>query len=74
MYDRDDSAPTLLSFLIGGTIGAVVASLLATRTGPALRRRIRARVRAGARRALGARRRAVPEPGLPEDMGRADRG
>jgi hypothetical protein len=74
LYDRDDSAPTLLSFLIGGTIGAVVASLLATRTGPALRRRIRARVRAGVRRALPARERGIPEPGLPADLGRADRG
>jgi len=41
MYDRDDSAPALLSFLIGGIIGASVTCLLAPQTGIVLRRRIR---------------------------------
>ena len=41
MYDRDDSAPALLSFLIGGIIGASVTCLLAPQSGIALRRRIR---------------------------------
>ena len=44
MYDRDDSAPALLSFLIGGIIGASVTCLLAPQTGIVLRRRI---IRAG---------------------------
>jgi gas vesicle protein len=61
MYDRDDSAPALLSFLIGGIIGASVTCLLAPQSGIALRRRIRERVddrarkgRAAARRLAGA--------------------
>jgi gas vesicle protein len=41
MYDRDDSAPALLSFLIGGIIGASVTCLLAPQAGIVLRRRIR---------------------------------
>ena len=49
MYDRDDSAPSLLSFLIGGVVGASLACLLAPQTGTALRRRIRAGVGGGAR-------------------------
>src|SRR5687767_11502693 len=44
MYDRDDSAPSLLSFLIGGIIGASLTCLLAPQSGIALRRRIRAGV------------------------------
>ena len=49
MYDRDDSAPALLSFLIGGIVGASLTCLLAPQSGPALRRRIRAGVDDGAR-------------------------
>ena len=82
MYDRDDSAPTLLSFLIGGFIGASLTCLLAPQTGTALRRRIRDGVDEGARKGLaavgrlagGGRAPAVPEPGLPADMGRGGRG
>lgn len=74
MYDRDDAAPALLSFLIGG-----IACLLATRSGPALRRLLRERLEAGAGRAGLPRARrvpdpGVPEPGLPADMGRGERG
>jgi gas vesicle protein len=50
MYDRDDSAPSLLSFLIGGIIGASLACLLAPSSGAALRRRIGARAAGEARR------------------------
>ena len=79
MYDRDDSAPSLLSFLIGGIVGASLTCLLAPQAGIALRRRIGARVGAGARKARAALRpssappEALPEPGLPTGMGR-DRG
>ena len=79
MYDRDDSAPSLLSFLIGGIVGASLTCLLAPQAGIALRRRIGASVGAGARKARAAlrpssaRAEALPEPGLPADMGR-DRG
>lgn len=79
MYDRDDSAPTLLSFLIGGIVGASVTCLLAPQTGIALRRRIRLALKAGggpstAPPALTPGAARVPEPGLPTDMGRGDRG
>jgi hypothetical protein len=78
MYDRNDSAPTLLSFLIGGVVGASLTCLLAPQTGTALRRRIRAAVNRDALPAghAPARRsnRNVPEPGLPTDMGRGGRG
>jgi hypothetical protein len=79
MYDRDDSAPALLSFLIGGIVGATAACLLATRSGPQLRRLLRERLDAGAARvriprALERPDPAVPEPGLPADMGRGERG
>ena len=87
MYDRDDSAPALLSFLIGGIVGASLTCLLAPQTGTALRRRIRDGVDDRARRGRAAvrrlteprpiappERRAVPEPGLPTDMGRGGRG
>ena len=50
MYDRDDSAPALLSFLIGGIVGASLTCLLAPQSGHALRGRIRASVDEGARR------------------------
>jgi hypothetical protein len=84
MYDRDDSAPALLSFLIGGIVGASLTCLLAPPSGTALRRRIRESVHDHARgssappaEAAGASpRRAgkVPEPGLPTDMGGGGRG
>ena len=90
MYDRDDSAPSLLSFLIGGIVGASITCLLAPQTGTALRRRIREGVDDRARRGRAAVRRlteteprpvasspsgrAVPEPGLPTDMGEGGRG
>ena len=88
MYDRDDSAPSLLSFLIGGIVGASITCLLAPQTGTALRRRIREGVDDRARRGRVAVRRlteprpvapspgsvAVPEPGLPTDMGKGGRG
>jgi len=50
MYDRDDASPALLSFLIGGIVGASLTCLLAPQSGAALRRRIRARVDDGARK------------------------
>jgi gas vesicle protein len=50
MYDRDDSAPTLLSFLIGGAIGATLICLLAPESGIALRQRIRRGMARGARK------------------------
>ena len=50
MYDRHDSAPSLLSFLIGGILGASLTCLLAPQSGRTLRRRIRSRARSGARR------------------------
>ena len=56
MYDRDDSAPALLSFLIGGIIGASLTCLLAPQSGIALRRRIRQGVHDGARRSRAAAR------------------
>lgn len=89
MYDRDDSAPALLSFLIGGIVGASLTCLLAPPSGTALRRRIRDGVDDGARKGRAAARRLagagkafageagggkVPEPGLPTDMGRGGRG
>jgi len=79
MYDRDDAAPALLSFLIGGIVGATAACLLATRSGPALRRLLRERLEAGAGRAGLPRATrvpdpGVPEPGLPAEMGRGERG
>ena len=89
MYDRDDSAPALLSFLIGGIVGASLTCLLAPQSGTALRRRIREGVIDRARRsraapaeasgasprhARTATARKVPEPGLPTDMGRGGRG
>jgi len=82
MYDRNDSAPSLLSFLIGGVVGASLACLLAPQSGIALRRLIRAGVDDGARKGRAAARRLaaagsaanVPEPGLPTDMGKAGRG
>jgi gas vesicle protein len=88
MYDRDDSAPSLLSFLIGGIVGASLTCLLAPQSGIALRRRIRAGVAGGTRRGRTAARRLadaagvriqdssarVPEPGLPTDMGGSGRG
>lgn len=80
MYDRDDSAPSLLSFLIGGIVGASLTCLLAPQSGIALRRRIGARVRSGTRKARAAVRpsdvpsAALPEPGLPSGMGRDHRG
>jgi len=57
MYDRDDSAPALLSFLIGGVVGASLTCLLAPRSGTALRRRIRDGMDDGARRGRAAARR-----------------
>lgn len=57
MYDRDDSAPALLSFLIGGIVGASLTCLLAPQTGTALRRRIRDGVDHGARKGRAAARR-----------------
>ena len=88
MYDRDDSAPSLLSFLIGGIVGASLTCLLAPQSGIALRRRIREGVDDRARRGREAARRLaatgravaspsgprVPEPGLPTDMGGGGRG
>ena len=82
MYDRDDSAPALLSFLIGGIVGASITCLLAPQSGTALGRRIRDGVDDGARKGRAAARRLastrrahmVPEPGLPTDMGRGGRG
>ena len=80
MYDRDDSAPALLSFLIGGIIGASVTCLLAPQSGIVLRRRIRKGVDDRLRRggagvtALAPGSRKVPEPGLPTDMGGSGRG
>jgi len=84
MYDRDDSAPALLSFLIGGIVGASLTCLLAPQSGTELRRRIRDGVDTGARKGRAAARRLaeastqgagkVPEPGLPTDMGRGGRG
>ena len=68
MYDRHDSAPALLSFLIGGIVGASLTRLLAPPSGTALRRRIQKL----ATSTLSARK--VPEPGLPTDMGRGGRG
>lgn len=79
MYDRDDSAPALLSFLIGGLVGASLTVLFAPDSGPATRRRLRQglgdtarRGREAARRTMG--RSSLPEPGLPTDMGRSPRG
>ena len=57
MYDRDDSAPALLSFLIGGIIGASVTCLLAPQSGIALRRRLREDVDDRARKGRAAARR-----------------
>ena len=57
MYDRDDSAPALLSFLIGGIVGASLTCLLAPQSGTALRRRIRHGVDHGARKGRAAARR-----------------
>ena len=77
MYDRDDSAPALLSFLIGGIVGASLTCLLAPQSGTALRRRIRDGVDDGARKGRAASSphgRKVPEPGLPTDMGGGGRG
>ena len=89
MYDREDSAPALLSFLIGGLVGASLTVLFTPESGSATRRRISKGVRDTARRARDAARRAgeaserlvegpaaatVPEPGLPTDMGRGNRG
>lgn len=81
MYDRDDSAPSLLSFLIGGIVGASLTCLLAPQSGTALRRRIREGVDDGARKGRAGAEGAstpsagkVPEPGLPTDMGRGGRG
>jgi gas vesicle protein len=79
MYDRDDSAPSLLSFLIGGIVGASLTCLFAPQSGIALRRRIREGVDDRARRGRAAVRRlaegrVVPEPGLPTDMGKGGRG
>ena len=82
MYDRDDAAPALLSFLIGGIVGASITCLLAPQPGTVLRRRIREGVDEGARKGRAAARRLtatrsagnVPEPGLPTDMGRGGRG
>ena len=59
MYDRNDAAPSLLSFLIGGIIGASVICLVAPRSGVALRRGIRARLGAGARKGRAAARRVA---------------
>ena len=59
MYDRDDSAPTLLSFLIGGAIGATLICLLAPESGIALRRRIRTGLEKGARKGRRAVRRVA---------------
>ena len=80
MYDRDDSAPSLLSFLIGGIVGASLTCLLAPQAGIALRRRIGTRVANGARKVRAAARRSaigsgeLPEPGLPVEIGRDHRG
>jgi hypothetical protein len=84
MYDRDDSAPALLSFLIGGIVGASLTCLFAPQAGIALRRRIRDGVGDRTRRLARAGRvlagstvprpGKVPEPGLPTDMGRDGRG
>lgn len=68
MYDRNDSAPSLLSFLIGGIIGASLTCLLAPQTGVALRRRIRAGIGSRARRVRTSAR-ALPEPGLATTSG-----
>jgi gas vesicle protein len=57
MYDRHDSAPTLLSFLIGGIVGASLTCLLAPQSGTDLRRRIRDGVDNGARKGRAAARR-----------------
>ena len=57
MYDRDDSAPALLSFLIGGIVGASLTCLLAPQSGTALRRRIRDGVDSGTRKGRAAARR-----------------
>ena len=74
VYDRDDSAPALLSCLIGGILGASVACLLAPRSGDSMRRHIRRRLNAGVAGRRAAAERAVPEPGLPARMGRDQRG
>lgn len=57
MHDRDDAAPALLSFLIGGIVGASLTCLLAPQSGIALRRRLRDGVDDGARRSRAAARR-----------------
>jgi gas vesicle protein len=59
MYDRNDSAPSLLSFLIGGIAGASLICLLAPQSGSALRRRIRAGLDGGARKGRAAARRVA---------------
>jgi len=64
MDDRNDSAPSLLSFLVGGIIGASLTCLLAPQTGIALRRRIRGGADAARKGKSAARRLEVPEPGL----------
>lgn len=75
MHDRAASPPSVVSFLIGGVVGASLAVLLAPEPGPAVRPRIRrGAVRAGAAKPLPARAARVPEPGLPLDMGRHGRG
>jgi gas vesicle protein len=81
MSVRDDAAPALLSFLIGGIVGASLTCLLAPQSGTALRRRIRRAVERGARTGRAAANgasqrlaRRVPEPGLPTDMGGGGRG
>ena len=78
MYDRDDSAPPLLSFLIGGMIGATLTCLLAPQAGVALRRRLRAGLGGGARKARTITRRVaaagVPEPALPTVPAGSERG
>jgi hypothetical protein len=75
MSVRDDAAPALLSFLIGGIVGASLTCLFAPQSGTVLRRRIRRAVEHGARKSRAARlARRVPEPGLPTDMGGGGRG
>ena len=77
MYDRDDSAPSLLSFLIGGMIGATLTCLFAPQAGAALRRRLRDGLGGGTGKSRTVARKAsrrVPEPAMPITPGGTTRG